>query len=72
MGILLCQASSPTPVWSTDEAVTDYFRPIADGTTVSPPYALTTKDVPVNRFWSISVYNEAGYLIKTLHRLGYC
>jgi hypothetical protein len=29
-----------------------------DGTTV---YRLTAHDVPVNAFWSISVYNEAGY-----------
>jgi len=31
---------------------------INDGKT---PYVLTLKDVPVNGFWSISVYNKAGY-----------
>lgn len=30
-----------------------------DGTT---PYAVTVKDVPVDAFWSITVYNAAGYL----------
>jgi hypothetical protein len=33
----------------------------ADGTT---PYELTVKDVPVDGFWSISVYNEDGYFVK--------
>ncbi|UFX49113.1 DUF1254 domain-containing protein [Bradyrhizobium sp. 41S5] len=32
-----------------------------DGTTV---YKLNVKDVPVDAFWSVSVYNEAGYFEK--------
>lgn len=32
-----------------------------DGTTV---YRLTVKDVPVDGFWSISVYNKDGYFVK--------
>lgn len=32
-----------------------------DGATV---YKLTVKDVPVNGFWSVSVYNEQGYFAK--------
>ena len=32
-----------------------------DGTTV---YRLTVKDVPVDGFWSISVYNAEGYFEK--------
>ena len=32
-----------------------------DGKTV---YRLTVKDVPVDGFWSISVYNKAGYFEK--------
>lgn len=32
-----------------------------DGTT---PYALTVKDVPVDGFWSVTVYNEEGYMEK--------
>jgi hypothetical protein len=34
-----------------------------DGKTV---YALTVKDVPVDGFWSISVYNAKGYFEKTI------
>jgi hypothetical protein len=32
-----------------------------DGTT---PYALKVKDVPVDGFWSVSVYNAEGYFEK--------
>lgn len=32
-----------------------------DGTTV---YRLNVKDVPVDGFWSVSVYNEEGYFVK--------
>ena len=32
-----------------------------DGTTV---YKLTVRDVPVNGFWSVSVYNAGGYFEK--------
>ena len=35
-----------------------------DGTTV---YRLTVKDVPVDAFWSISVYNKEGYFEKNEH-----
>ena len=35
--------------------------PKNDGTTV---YKLTVKDVPVNAFWSISLYNAEGYFEK--------
>ena len=35
--------------------------PKNDGTTV---YRLRVKDVPVNAFWSVSVYNAAGYFEK--------
>lgn len=28
------------------------------------PYRVTVKDVPVNGFWSITVYNQAGYMEK--------
>ncbi|WP_164123711.1 MULTISPECIES: DUF1214 domain-containing protein [Sphingobacterium] len=38
-----------------------YFNfnpPNADGVT---PYTLTLKDVPVDAFWSVSLYNEKGY-----------
>jgi hypothetical protein len=34
-----------------------------DGKTM---YALTVKDVPVDGFWSISVYNAKGYFRKTI------
>ena len=32
-----------------------------DGTT---PYTLTAKDVPVDGFWSVTVYNEKGFMAK--------
>lgn len=35
-----------------------YYPPRNDGTTV---YRLTMKDVPVDAFWSISLYNAKGY-----------
>jgi para-nitrobenzyl esterase len=38
-----------------------YYPPRNDGTTV---YRLTMKDVPVDAFWSISVYNAKGYFEK--------
>ena len=28
------------------------------------PYQFTVKDVPVDGFWSVSVYNKAGYFEK--------
>ncbi len=38
-----------------------FYPPKNDGTTV---YKLTFKDVPVDGFWSISVYNDKGYFQK--------
>ncbi len=44
------------------EAIYRSFNPPkADGKTV---YRLTLKDVPVDAFWSVSVYNEKGYFEK--------
>src|SRR5690606_37263326 len=37
-----------------------------DGKTV---YRLTLKDVPVDGFWSVSVYNQAGYFEKNSKNL---
>ncbi|MBA4106839.1 MAG: carboxylesterase [Pirellula sp.] len=45
-------------------AAATYFGvvpPLNDGKTV---YRLTVKDVPVDGFWSISVYNAEGYFVK--------
>jgi len=38
-----------------------FYSPKNDGKTV---YQLTVKDVPVDGFWSISVYNDKGYFEK--------
>ncbi len=38
-----------------------FYPPQNDGTTV---YRLTLKDVPVDGFWSVSVYNDKGYFQK--------
>jgi len=51
--------------WGGNPASAAYYSGIAparnDGTTV---YRLTVKDVPVDGFWSISVYNKDGFFEK--------
>ena len=35
------------------------------------PYSITVKDVPVNAFWSITVYNKEGYMEPTAERTNF-
>jgi hypothetical protein len=39
-----------------------YVITSVDGNDGTTPYTLTVKDVPVDQFWSVTVYNADGYL----------
>ena len=44
-----------------DARYANVIPPKNDGVTI---YKLNVKDVPVDGFWSVSVYNEQGYFVK--------
>ena len=41
-----------------------YINVVPEQNDGKTPYQLTVKDVPVDGFWSVSVYNKAGYFEK--------
>jgi len=44
-----------------------YINVVPEKNDGKTPYHLTVKDVPVDGFWSVSVYNKDGYFEKNIY-----